>query len=113
MSKALSLILDASRALIWAERHAIVHRDVKPDNFLIDRAMEKVYLIDFGLSVRMTTGENVGPGVTSFLGTRRYASAYTHVGFQPGTRDDIICLTYSYSQLNNLGFIGFVKPICE
>jgi serine/threonine protein kinase len=48
--RALSFALDIARALahLHSRRPAVIHRDVKPANFLVDRAY-KVKLCDFGL----------------------------------------------------------------
>lgn len=77
-----------------------VHRDLKPDNFLmgIGKLSHHVYLIDYGLSTKFTsttTGQH--REITSgrnFVGTTRYASLRTHQGFSQSRRDDMEQLAY-------------------
>ena len=38
------------RALAYVHSHGIIHRDVKPANFLFDRRHRKFALVDFGLA---------------------------------------------------------------
>lgn len=76
-----------------------IHRDLKPDNFLIglDRHKHVIHLIDFGLSKKYITREGKhipyrdGKNLT---GTARYASINTHLGVEQGRRDDIESLCY-------------------
>ncbi len=64
----------------------IIHRDIKPDNFLIggsELTRDSVFIIDFGLakSYLGSDGEHIpfrdGKNLT---GTARYASIATHKG---------------------------------
>ena len=76
----------------------IVHRDLKPDNFLLDMKKQNViYLLDFGLSKKFLTDMNdhivLQKGV-GLVGTPRYTSMNSHLGFQQSRRDDLESLGY-------------------
>ena len=76
-----------------------LHRDIKPDNFLVGRGpfSSVVYLIDMGLSKRFRrSGGTHIPLIEgkNLTGTARYASLYTHQGLEQSRRDDMEALGY-------------------
>lgn len=79
-----------------------LHRDIKPDNFLMGLAAKKsahiVHIIDFGLSKRYRepkTGEHIPYKDNKELtGTARYASVNTHLGVEQSRRDDCESVGY-------------------
>ena len=65
-----------------------MHRDIKPDNFLIGvgKTQQNIFIIDFGLSKRFKeprTGRHIPYKDNKQLtGTARYASLNTHLGIE-------------------------------
>ncbi|KAA6363625.1 MAG: hypothetical protein EZS28_040848, partial [Streblomastix strix] len=98
----------AVESLKELHKAGFVHRDVKPDNFMIGNQQNTtgfIYLIDFGLCKKLhkENGVIVKPlQISNFRGTLRYASPNAHQRIELGRSDDLISLFYVLIEL----FIG-------
>src|SRR5690606_2937098 len=50
VARALPIIFDAARGLEYAEKHGLIHRDIKPDNLMLG-AEDVVKICDLGLAI--------------------------------------------------------------
>tara|TARA_Y100000741_G_scaffold356127_1_gene332383 strand:+ start:1955 stop:2713 length:759 start_codon:yes stop_codon:yes gene_type:complete len=70
----------------------LVHRDIKPDNFMIKSSdVERIYLIDYGMARRF--GNYDSP--RALIGSKMYASINVHKGTPYGRRDDLESIVYT------------------
>jgi serine/threonine protein kinase len=103
----------------------MLHRDVKPDNFVFartpvldlsrranskpDSCVPLLYLIDFGMAKRIDRKEGQGQQGqqgqqgSPLIGSARYASLAAHRGEALGRRDDLISMMYSLMYVTNGG----------
>ena len=77
-----------------------IHRDIKPDNFLIGVTKKKrgrIFIIDFGLSKKYVTKKNKHIPYNDnkkFTGSYRYSSIRNHKGIEQSRRDDLESVGY-------------------
>jgi serine/threonine protein kinase len=75
-----------------------IHRDIKPDNFVIDKDTgNKLYCIDFGLAkkyVKRNSDHIPFKKDNKFCGTARYASISAHKGYEQSRKDDLESIGY-------------------
>lgn len=109
---AVEIISQVCAAFDEAHRHNIVHRDIKPDNIVVDLGgvKPKVTVLDFGIA--KLRGESAGTltQTGSVLGTPYYMSPEQCLGEQLDGRSDIYSLgIVLYEMLT--GVVPFNAPI--
>ncbi len=89
-SELAKILRDVGWALAYAHAQGVIHRDVKADNILIERASGRALVVDFGIArVIQNTG---GTGVGEILGTADYMSPEQASGEGADHRSDIYSL---------------------
>jgi len=92
VNKALTILEQISSALDAAHRHQVVHRDIKPDNILLDED-GNAYLSDFGIAqILKTGGSDTNDGEKTLTGSMGYISPEQALGDALSRRSDIYSL---------------------
>jgi tRNA A-37 threonylcarbamoyl transferase component Bud32 len=80
---------DSAAALTAAHRAGVVHRDVKPENILVDGS-EQAKLVDFGIA--SIAGEKTLTATGAVVGTLAYMAPEQADGLRPGPAADVYSL---------------------
>jgi eukaryotic-like serine/threonine-protein kinase len=94
--EAVRIILQVCRALESAHAAGVVHRDLKPQNIMLD-AKDRVYVMDFGIAHSLET-----PGMTqtgALMGTPEYMSPEQAKGIKVDARSDLFALGIIFYEL--------------
>jgi serine/threonine protein kinase len=94
---AIQVLLATARALAYAHRQGVVHRDIKPNNILF-RADGSPVVTDFGIA-RLVTAETqlTAPGLT--VGSPRYMSPEQILGQKVDARSDLFSLGIVFHEM--------------
>lgn len=87
---AMKVMQEVAWALAYAHQRGVVHRDIKPDNVMIEEASDRAMVTDFGIAqvARSEGGERAG----EIVGTARYMSPEQACGETVDGRSDLYSL---------------------
>ncbi len=89
--EAARLVQEVAWALGYAHGRGVVHRDIKPDNIMLERASGRAIVMDFGIA-------GAAGGAAEHFGTAQYVSPEQATGESVDGRSD----------LYSLGVVGFL-----
>ena len=87
---AMKVMQEVAWALAYAHQRGVVHRDVKPDNIMLEEATDRAMVTDFGIA---QVGTQEGEALTGeIVGTARYMSPEQACGDTVDGRSDLYSL---------------------
>ncbi len=96
--RAVHIVSEVAKALDYAHRRKVIHRDVKPANFLLAPDDERIFLADFGIARALN--DSVGLTATgAVMASVAYAAPETLSAGQVDARADIYALGCSLYRL--------------
>ena len=110
--RALDVMVQVCDALAYAHARGVVHRDVKPENVILDRE-GRAKVADFGIA-RMLSGESdLGlTGTGQILGTPAFMAPEALTGATPDPRMDVFsCGVLLYQLLTGKLPVGTLDPL--
>jgi len=109
-SEAARVLREIAWALAYAHAQGVIHRDLKPDNIILERATGRAVLTDFGIARRLeSTGLTAGG---ELIGTPEYMSPEQACGGELDGRTDLYSLGIVgfYALAGRLPFEGLTVP---
>ena len=105
LPRVIHLVQQLARALAGAHAQGVIHRDLKPDNVLIDAA-DNAFVSDFGIARSLSSAALTRTGMV--LGTPNYLSPEQARGEQVDGRSDLYTLGIIFFEMlaNELPFPG-------
>ncbi|MES2125566.1 MAG: serine/threonine-protein kinase [Gemmatimonadota bacterium] len=88
MAEALRVMQEVGWAIAHAHARGVIHRDIKPDNILLEEGSDRAVVTDFGIAA---VGEGDTPAGTA-VGTMHYMSPEQALGASPDVRADVYAL---------------------
>lgn len=89
------MLQDVGYALAYAHARGVVHRDIKPDNIMLERATGRALVMDFGIARRTASSPQPADGLTrvgEVVGTPEYMSPEQATGDVVDGRSDLYSL---------------------
>jgi len=115
------IILNCIEIIENIHNRFVLHRDIKPQNFMIKN--NEIFIIDFGFStfyigddkkhLPMKNIDNQSSEHSAIIGTPKYVSPNIHNGITPSRRDDLISIGYIIIYLLNKKLAWDILPNFE
>ena len=94
---ALRIAAECAQALAYTHREGIIHRDIKPQNILIDKASGRAQIADFGIACFYES--EIATQSSTRLGTPHYVSPEQIAGRRVDQRSDVFSLGATLHEL--------------
>ncbi len=90
MAEGISIVQQICLALAQAHRKGVIHRDLKPQNIMIEKGTDRCVVMDFGIAIGETSSAITQTG--DFVGTPEYISPEQANGLDVDQKTDIYSL---------------------
>jgi serine/threonine-protein kinase len=107
------ILREVAWALAYAHRQAVVHRDIKPDNILIEKGSGRALVADFGIARLVAAPRSGDSGEGRLVGTPEYMSPEQALSETVDGRSDLYSLGVVgyYALSGRLPFTGTTTAI--
>lgn len=90
---AMKIMQEVAWALAYAHDRGVIHRDIKPDNIMLDQTTDRALVTDFGIA-QVETGSDAESA--EIVGTARYMSPEQACGEPVDARSDLYSLAATF-----------------